>query len=127
MKEMSKSNSKQAYVFPAFWTPEEKEAVRRKALKLTKLDKIARLANRHWTAEFITEDDFLRRWKDVFRFVHNGYLTVERTFSGYKVTLHLEKEHFPWGVSTLFVETESEMEDFIERIPSSGFIFTDDE
>jgi len=127
MKEMSKSNSKQAYVFPAFWTPEEREAVRRKALKLTKLDKIARLANRHWTAEFITEDDFLKRWKDVFRFVHNGYLTVGRTFSGYEVTLHLEEEHFPWGVSTLFVETESEVEDFIERIPSSGFIFTEDE
>lgn len=127
MKEMSKSNSKQAYVFPAFWTPEEKEAVRRKALKLTKLDKIARLANRHWTAEFITEDDFLKRWKNVFRFVHNGHLTIGRVYSGYKVTLHLEGEHFPWGVSTMFIETESEKEDFIERIPSSGFIFDEDE
>lgn len=101
-----------------------------KKVAKTKARMLASLLHRRWTPEILTEEEFLNQWGDIFKFVHLGWLEIMPFPIGWMVSFDISGT--PWGGftrycgSTLIVHTDTELEDFIEKIPSTGFIFTEE-
>jgi len=101
-----------------------------KKMNRTKATTLWHLLRKRWTVNAVSEDEFLERWGDLFRFVHLGWLEIMPLPLGWMVTFNISGEPFGgftrYCGSTLTVHTDTELEDFIEKIPSTGFIFTEE-